>query len=673
MNEMNILFNLENTEEEFKEIKISVENKLEDNLNYKFLVGIDGTWATLKELSETSATTWKPEADGKYSIMVQAKRKESNKAFDFVSKTEYIVGESYKKLISNIFIDKTEIMVGEKITLTVEPTKDNIMYRYWIRENDNWLLIKDYSPEGIMTWTAKYSGEQEFLVECKNLDSKDTFDDSMKVQFNVQAVQSLEIMGFKCLSEELLAGSELVFEVEANHEDNRMVLYKFVKINLQGNNTCIQEYSTKKLVSYIEEENGDYKLLCMAKDMYSLQEFDDRALIYYSVIPYEEINIHSFTSDLSSPQLCDTPIILKCIARGGKELLYKFIIQGSCLEDSGYITKDNYVWTPKEAGKYKVNLWVKDASFKGEYEKEANINFIIDDISKENVIIEDIVLDRKNPVLLGEIIHVKVKAIGGTSLRYSFVVFAEDEEVEKVEFGIHDFVDFTPEWIGNFKLEVRVKDKYSKREFDCHKVIYIEVLECIPAKIDYVLMPPKEYYMVGNTISLQVISEKTRDTLVNYVLKINGHLVEQTNFLEHENVEHKKYEIKPKCSGTYLIEIQAKNKLSTKEYDCKKEIKIEVRDNLPVTGTKILCDKTKFLVNEAVTFIAQSQGGAAVIYEFYLMENGDWSLKQNFSRKNDYTFMPFTKGVYRVLVLSKSFYKSISYEDYDIMDIEVKE
>lgn len=670
---MNILFNLENTEEEFKEIQISVENKLEDNLNYKFLVGIEGTWTTIKELSEDSATTWKPEAEGKYSIMVQAKRKQSNKPFDFISKTDYIVGETCEKLISDIFIDKAEIMVGEKITLTVKPAKDAIMYRYWIRENENWLLIKDYSLEDMLTWTAKYSGQQEFLVECKNFDSENVFDDFIKVQFNVQALQSLEIMDFKCLTEDLLVGRELVFEVEANHEDNRMVLYKFIKINFQGDNTCLQDYSTKKLVSYVEEDKGDYKLLCMAKDMYSLNEFDDRALIHYSIKRYEEINIHSFTSDLSSPQLCGTPISLKCIARGGKELLYKFKIQGNCSEDSNYSTRDNYIWTPKEAGKYKVSLWVKDATFNGEYEKEAFIDFIIDNISNENVIIEDVILDKKNPVLLGEVIHIKVKATGGNSLRYSFAVLKEDKELEKIEFGIHDFVDFTPEGIGNFKLEVRVKDKYSKREFDCHEVRYIEVLECIPAKINYVLMPPKEYYMVGDTVSLEVISENTRETLVNYVLKINDHLVEQTNFLEHKNAEHKKYEIKPKCSGTYLIEIQAKNKFSTKQYDCKKEIKVEVHDNLPITNTRILCDRTNFMVNEAVTFIAESKGGAAVVYEFYLMENGDWNLMQSFGRKNDYTFMPFTKGIYKMLVLSKSFYKRISYEDYAIMDIEVKE
>ncbi|MBU3091262.1 triple tyrosine motif-containing protein [Clostridium sp. CF011] len=668
MNEMNISFSLENPEEKYKEIGISVENILEDNLNYKFLVGIDGTWTTLKKLSGARDAIWKPQADGKYSIMVQAKRKESKKPFDYMSKIDYLVGEAYEKLINDIYIDKIEIMAGEKVTLTVDATKIPIMYRYWVHERGNWLLIKDYSSENILTWTSKYCGEQEFLVECRNLDSKNTFDDSMKIRFNVQAIQSVEIVSFKCLTDGMVEGAELVFEVEANYGDNRMVLYKFVKINPKGNTKCIQDYSTKKLVSYVEENKGDYKLLCMAKDMYSIHEFDDRALIHYSVKPYEEINIHSFTSDLSSPQVCGTPIIFKCIARGGKELLYKFKIDGKCIEDSGYIRENNFFWIPKEAGEYKAYLWVKDASFKGEYEKKGSLDFLIDDIGNENVVIDDIILDNKETVLIGQIVHVKVKATGGNSLRYSFIISKDDKEIEKIQFGTRDFLEFTPEESGKFKLEVRVKDKYSKRKFDCHEVLCIQALECIPAKIDYVLMPTREYFMVGDTISLQVISENTKNTLVNYVLKIDGHLVEQTNFVEHKN-----YEIKPKCSGNYLIELLAKNKLSTNAYDSKKEIRIEIHETLPVRDTKILCDKANFMANETITFVAQSKGGKNVEYEVYLMEKGDWSLVQKFSRKNDYIFMPFTKGIYRILVLSKSSYKSISYEDYDIMEIEVKE
>lgn len=668
MNEMNILFSLDNPKQEYKEIEISVENELENNLDYKFLVGLEGTWTTLKKSSEESVATWKPEVDGKYSIMVQAKRKESKKPFDFMSKTDYIVGEACIKLIKDIYIDKMEIMVGEKITLTVDALKVPIMYRYWVFEKDNWQLVADYSPENIMTWTSKYSGEKEFLVECKNLNSENMFDDSMKIRFTVQAIQSLEITGFKCLTENILEGKEIVFEVEAKYEDNRMLLYKFVKIDVLGNSSCIQDYSTKKLVSYVETNSGDYKLLCMAKDMFSLKQFDDRALIYYSVDPYEEIKIHSFTSDLSSPQLLDTTIILKCIARGGTELLYKFDISGKCLENFGYIKENSYIWTPKEAGEYKLNLYVKDVSFNGEYEQKESLSFNIEDIGTENVSIEEIIIDKKETILVGERIHLIVKAKGGNSLRYCYVVFKNEKETEKIEFGIHDFVDFTPEESGNFKIEIRVKDKYSKSEFDACKSVYIKALECIPAKIDYALMDKNKYHMVGDSIPVQVICENTRDTLVNYILKIDDKVVEQTSFIKQKN-----YELKPKCGGSYVIEILAKNKLSTSAYDSRKEVKIEVHTILPVTDTKILCDLDNFMVNESITIVTKSKGGKDVVYEFYLMKKGNWSLVQKFSKKDDYSFMPFAKGIYRMLVLSKSFYKSISHEDYDIMEIEVKE
>ena len=584
MNEMNILFSLEKQEDKYKEIEISVENKLEDNLDYKFLIGIEGTWTTIKQLSEDSDAIWKPLLDGNYSIMVQAKRKNSIKPFDFMSKTDYIIGDITEKQNSDINIDK------------------------------------------------------------------------------------VQIMNFRCLTQDLLQDVELVFEVEAKHEDNRMVLYKFIKINDEGICVCLKDYSTKKLISYIEENKGEYKLLCLAKDMYSLKEFDDRAIIHYSVKPYDEINIQSFTSDLSSPQSFDTPIIFKCITRGGKELLYKFKINGNSIEDSGYTINNNYTWTPKEAGKYKVSLWVKDVSYTGEYEKESCFNFIIDDMGNGNVIIEDIIIEKRDIVLIGETVNIKVNATGGTSLRYSFAISRDDTEIDKMEFGIHDFVNFTPEEKGKFKLEIRVKDKYSRKEFDAKAQVYIQALECIPAKIEYVLMDTRKYFMVGDTISLQVICENTRDCLVNYVLKIDGHSVEETGFVEHKN-----YEIKPNCSGTYVIELLAKNKKSTSGYDSKKEIKIEVHDSLPITDTKILCDKADFIVNETIAFEVQSNGGTEVVYEFYLMEKTQWSLVQKFSKKDDYIFMPFDKGIYRLLVLAKSFYKSFSYEDYDILEIEIKE
>ena len=71
-------------------------------------------------------------------------------------------------------------------------------------------------------------------------------DDFYKVDFTVDSVQPLEIKDFKCLSTELLAHKELLFQVDAQYEDNRMILYKFIKIDSNGKAELIQDYQQRE-------------------------------------------------------------------------------------------------------------------------------------------------------------------------------------------------------------------------------------------------------------------------------------------------------------------------------------------------------------------------------------------------------------------------------------------
>ena len=108
------------------------------------------------------------------------------------------------------------------------------------------------------------------------------------------------------------------------------------------------------------------------------------------------------------------------------------------------------------------------------------------------------------------------------------------------------------------------------------------------------------------------------------------------------------------------------------EYDSKKEVSIYVHEVPPINSTKLKLYSNSFKVGEEVTFEAESHGGKEVCYEFYIMINGEWVLSQDYSRKAYYTFVPFKEGNYRVLVLAKSFHKNIPYEDYDLIEFEVK-
>lgn len=667
MSNMEINFSIPSPTSKNNAIKVLVDNFNEEKLLYKFIIGCDGIWDTIEDFTEKNYTIWTPDKDGKYIVMVQAKRIDSVKPFDYVARTDYIIGEVDTELITQVCLNENQLKVGDKLHVSVEVNKAPVVYKYWISSGGNWELIKDYSADNTISTTVKTTGRHQLLVECRMLDSKNNYDDFFKVDFTVDPTEPLEIKDFKCLSTELLAHKELLFQVDAQYEDNRMILYKFIKIDANGKAELIQDYSTKRIVSYVEKKAGDYKILCLAKDMYSQKQYDDRALIAYSVKPYKEIKIASFTSDLISPQMVESTIELRAVVKGGRKLLYRYIIDGNYSEDSDYIKEDYYTWKPEKAGNYKITLWVKDESFEGKFEESAEMDFLIDEVSNSEVIIKEVIMNKEKNFIKGEKIHVSVMATGGSNLRYAFKVSKEGKEIEKVDYGICNWVNFTPEHIGSYTMEIMVKDKYSKNEYDCHEIKHLDVMEFIPAEIDYILMPSKENYMVGDKIKFDVITQRTEDTLVKYLLKINKHTVEETDYLDK-----KSYLLEPKCRGEYILEIMAKDKGSNQVFDSKKVIKLDVIDAVPVANTKILRDKINLQVNQGTIFTVKADGGKDLHYEFYLMERGQWNLVQKYSKMNYYTFMPYKQGTYKLLALVKSYYNEGAYEDYDLVEFKVE-
>lgn len=387
----------------------------------------------------------------------------------------------------------------------------------------------------------------------------------------------------------------------------------------------------------------------------------------YTIKPYDEIKIRNFSSDLNSPQVAGTNITFKSSVIGGKEILYRYIVEGPVAEDTGYIRSRSFNWEAKLDGEYKIILKAKDISFDGEYEDIKELNFKIDKKGERPVNILDIFSSKTRGCIKCEPINIKVKAEGGTSLKYSFIVYKDGKEKERSNYGITNWVNFTPEESGEYQVEVRVLDKYSSKEYDVHDFVYFKVKDYQEAEIDYVLLSQKEIYLVGDLIELETIVQNTKNILLRYVTKINGHEVEDTGF-----IESKRLRVKPKCSGKYTFEIYAKNTLCNEDYDIKKEVSLYVHEATPVSNTKVKIKNKNIVVNNEVTFEVTSEGGKEVCYEFYIMEKGNWVRVQSYSRKNYYTFVPFSTGIYRILVLSKSYYKKVNYEDYISLEFKVE-
>lgn len=667
MNEILMHFSLESPQERYKNINIKVENKLNEKLMYKFFVGCNGVWKLLSEFQYNNSFLWIPKEDGKYTIMVQGKSEDKKTGFDYITRRDFIIGKSQEKLIDSIQLNKHYFKVGEKLNINVKGKRERLLYRYWIKENFKWSIVKDYGAEESLNITLVKGGDNEILVECKNVESDKDYDDFARVQFKVDELKKVEIKDFKFLSKKLVAGEELVFQVEVKKEEDRIVLYKFIKIYEDGYKECIQDYSTKRMITYIENKIGNYKLLCYVKDMYSLEEFDDKAILNFTVRKYKEVKIREIITDRLSPQQTNEPILLKFIVDGGDDLLYKCVICGPEETNTGFVSDNDFMWRPMLAGEYKIKLYVKDKSFNGEYEDEKEIYFAINDIRTNMINIDKVEIDKDEKILIGDEITVKVKASGGINFRYSFLIKRDGIEEINIKYSKDNTIIFRPEKPGEYEIEIRVKEKTSNNEYDAIKNVNFKASEFFLAEIECILYPLKDFFICKDNIPIEVIATKGKDILIKYIMRINDQKVEETDYTKSF-----KYEIVPKCAGLYKIEVYAKNIKSKKKFDDKKEIKLMVKDSLPITNTKLKGSENYAKVNEAITFTAESIGGKDKVYEFYIKEKDEWRKVQSYSNKSYYSFIPFSKGKYNVLVLCRNYYKRCAYEDYDMFKFAVE-
>lgn len=705
-----------------------------DNLEYKFIVGKGGIWKTVQDFSEKNECLWIPKLEGDYIVMVQAREKGGKKPLDYLAKQDYTVcnteniipnveeikveengdvfetnvkykdkeeimsvtnlsndekimfTEKYQneeilnkdiinennfvkvQIIDEIALDKSELTVGEKCSIEVKPyEKDDILYRFYIKRYKDWDIIRDYETDNILKYTATQVGEKEFLVQCKRIESNEVFDDYKTVKVNVREMRPLTITNFKCENKELLVGEQLRFKVDTNYHDET-VLYKFYKIYENGKSTCIQEYSNKNVVCYDENESGNYRILCLAKNILSNKEYDDRAIFVYTVKLYKEISIRNFIADLNSPQAIGSNIKFTSEIEGGKRLLYRYVVKGIIEEDTGFISENEYIWSPKEVGDYEIIMYVKDASYDGEYEDSRKMNFLIEKKGDKPVKIVDVIVDKEKNTLVNEPINIMVKCESEAHIQYCFNIRREGVLINRSDYNKSNWIDFIPTKTGEYEIEIMAKDKYSEKEYDAHTFVYLKVLEYLPAKIDYIIMPYKETHLVGDSISFECIVQDTENILMKYETKINGHKVEETDY-----IKDKKLRFTPKVSGKYTIDVYAKNIKCKEEFDFKKQVNIYVSEALPIINTNIVTNKKEFRINEEATFEVFNKGGKDVCYEFYLMRNNTWEKVQQYSRKKYYSFIPFSSGKYKILALVKSFYKKVSYEDYDEISFEVKD
>lgn len=305
------------------------------------------------------------------------------------------------------------------------------------------------------------------------------------------------------------------------------------------------------------------------------------------------IEVNSFNSGLSSPQLLNTEISLSAsTSNSNGNVTYKFIEELNNEQNVIYEGSNNTcTWTPKTSGEYKLTVIASDENSVD----SKSIKYKIAD----PLVINKFTSEKGNVIPTDTTTKLTVDAAKGLE-NYIYKFYLEDGTILKE--GNDNTLNFTESKEGNYKLYVEVSDSKSEPKTE---VLTIEVYK--KASLD-ISLENKESLRLGSTLNFNLSSNGGYGNL-SYSANINSTEIyngNETNFSYYANE-----------SGTFTLSVNA---IDENGFITTKTIDFTISPNLEIQSLEL--DNNKITLGDEVTITANTVGIVDdVIYKFTL-ENG---------------------------------------------------
>ena len=271
---------------------------------------------------------------------------------------------------------------------------------------------------------------------------------------------------------------------------------------------------------------------------------DGRWTLEEEIIPTEPIEINSFTTNKTSPQIADTTITLTADANGGAGALqYKFVAKnistGNEKVISNFSSSNSVKWTPTVAGTYEVKVIVKDSEDATEYK---TIEFVVAE-RVSDITLSQIKIDKDSCVVSEEVV-LSAEATGGIgNLSYKFYYEKDSEYVVIKEYSSENSVVWTPTEAGTYSVRVEVRDSAGNVRMSGKNFVVESKL-----KVSGVTLS-KEDIKVGETVDITTIALGAN----NIKYRVAVHDFENTWTTLHDFETSNITSWTPEIANTYVI------------------------------------------------------------------------------------------------------------------------
>lgn len=491
-----------------KTIGIFVQLLLNEKIVYKFFESRNGTWKVIKNFSEDNYAYWHPMKEGKYIIMVQAKKIDSMNSFDYVERVEYINvndnnvlktkddGEyTNRQQREGMYIQDVQKMNLEKFE---EKIKAKFQYEYlnpyeemFEKKYSNTSYDKLKTNEKAKISEIKFRREEEQnleedLEECngnikiieekRKLLNKDTegiieqieaTEESTEVREEIQEIEEIDDTSEDiCVSDlyekesNIISIKDIVCKEDISQafvtDEERDALISSKECIIDNNNI---EHEKSNLNSYknnsIEIEIPEENLLEINNEIqYNLNEnkYNKKLIKYILVGPRKNYCVGS--------QIVFTLLSESEVNTVSK---YKLYIDNKLSEELPYNHNKTFIIYPTYPGEYRIEFYSKYDNSNTEYmDKKVHKLYVreADPIESMGISCDRTVIKCREDVTFMTTVK------GGRNVVYEFYIFRDGNWCLVQEYSKKSYYTLMPFKEGACKLLVLAKNHASEADYD---------------------------------------------------------------------------------------------------------------------------------------------------------------------------------------------------------------
>jgi N-acetylmuramoyl-L-alanine amidase len=549
---------------------LKAENRNGENYLYKYWVYDGVTWNMISDYTNEEVN-WIPNLSGNVDLIVHAKKEGSAKAYDVYSKQKVNIADS--NVTMQINSDKVEAFDDVEITTSMNDS-GNYLYKYWIRENDSWVRLQNYSSDPTLKWTPENKGTYEFLVHVKNTNSTNSYDDYRLLTVDV----SERNMDLKITPEDKnVVGLPINIEVENIFEGAH---YKYLVESSANEDTLMSsnmnkgtgEYISSNTWSWTPAATGEVKVTVLVKAPGSTQ-YDYKVEKTITVAEPDKVKAENISVD-------DTgyPVNITANASGGTLLLYKFWSYNTTTKEwvklKEYSQDNKASWSPEKPGEYQLIVHVKDHNSTKSYDSYKVLNY--GEAKLPAAAINSFITTPAAQSKVGSPVKIAAEATADTHAQYKFWLknVKTGEWTKLQDYNDNNQISWTPSSSGEFELVVHVKDAKSNRSYDDYKVLDFNVLNNEAIQVQEIVTTPLQDGGVGQNIEITATAAGS-DSLLFKFWVYDKNKKTWLKLADYSKASTMSWI--PEESGNYQLVVHVKDENSSKSYDAYKTYDFNVK------------------------------------------------------------------------------------------------